>query len=734
MKIRRDIGQEVDLLRRWVLASGRDVLATTRGSFVSVEGRAGVWVFVALWALGRWAGGPWNVWGRELGGEILPVVRTWYAGEMVLCQAGILAAHILLGVLWGGAIKNAWGLAGTVWPAALAERFRSWVVGAATGGLILIAHTAFLLRDVARHPALYQETFLDRGGFLAWAQRFSLHTLSGMGGTAVLWFVGLLAGAAIVRLVHRLVLWFLNFSRPTRVAIGVLGGTVALFACGIRFVVWTQAGRNEGPNLLLISIDGLRGERGLEEKERPPSAASRLVRRAGVKGRLVPPSVDFSSTMATALTGRSPLSHGIRHGFPSAQELSRDFNSLPAFVQGNGWATWLLADGPELFLDRMGKEFAVSRVPSSALPVRIARRQWERSPHVLPYLSGRAGRWFPPLRGSPFLTDPALLASEAADAMDALQREPKFFLWVHFSSLSPLSAISSPRGAAKLGQKNPAFYRRPGDGRTERLLTDAERTLLRDIYDENRQDTWMALDTLLNALANHRLAGNTAVLLWSPRAHLLTEEEEGEARSLLGPAFFDVPFLAAAAPSQGGGRRFGAGGRTMDLAPTAARLLGLTVPFAWEGSSLLEGIPEGEAGIFYWETDTPFVEANHPFRIPPLIRLLQEDRDSPGHLRLDPAWEDPVLLFRDRAIHMGDERLFYRPGITGVSFDYEKQNDPSPPAKNAALARARKARLKEIREIFYRYLSHESEWRPQNDFWIPEAFLREEPGEAVRGN
>lgn len=734
MKIREELGQDVDLLRRWVLASGRDVIATTRDSFMSIEGRVGVSVFVALWALGRGEAGVWNVWGRELGGEILPMVRTWYVGGMVLFQTLLLGAHIVVGVLWGVIVKNAWGLAGGVWPKTRAERFQPWVVGFITGGLILLMHTALLLRDLACHPALYQELFQDRGGCAGWVQRVSLYTLSGWAGTVVLLCVGMVAGGALVRMSQRLGVWFLEFSRPTRVAIGVLGGALALFACGIRCVMWTQTERNDGPNLLLISVDGLRGDGGALEKEKGTAALSRLIRRAVVKGRLVPPSVDFTPTLATALTGRSPLSHGIRHDFPAEQDLAGDLHSLPALLRANGWQTTLLADGPGNFLDRMGDAFDQAHVASSALFTRLTRRQLERSPHLLPYLSGRVGRWFPPLRGSPFLADPALLAREAVSALDDLQGESKFFLWVHFSSLNPVSAVSSPRGAARLAREHGTFYRRPGDGLTDRALTDAEWNIVRRIYDENRVDLLGALEVLLKAVADKRMDGNTVVILWSPRATLLSDGEEGEARFLKGPAFFDVPFLAAPVPARAGGRRFLDLGRAVDVAPTAARLLGVPIPTEWEGSPLTDGFPEGEAGIIYSETSTPFVRENRGARTPPLVQLLEEDRDSPGHLRLDPAWEDPVLLFRDRAIQMGDDRLVYHPGATEVSFEYVKLNGDPKSLKNPAAVRAMKARAKDLREIFYRFLSRESGWRPQNDYWIPEAFLREESVKDTHGN
>jgi hypothetical protein len=726
MKSRQELGEDVDLLRRWVLVSGRDVIATTRDSFVSIEGRAGISVFVGLWVLGRIGAGEWNVWGESLGGEILPVVRTWYAGGMVAFQSILLASHICLGVLWGVIVKNVWGLLGFFWPTAAAERFRPWVVGIIAGFVTLFLHSALLIRDLARHPALYQESFLDQGGMAHAIHIFSVEKMSGWGGTAIALFAGTLLLAAIARFIQRLFHWFLRFSRPTRVAIGVLGGAAALFVCGIRFVVWTQSARNEGPNLLMISVDGLRRE--TLEKMETSGPIARWVRRARVVGRAVPPSTDFMPTIVTALSGRSPLTHGIRHDFPAAQDMAADPDSLPTLLRRNGWTTTIVSDGPESVWERLGKEFDVAHVSSSALRDRLFRRQGERSPHLLPYLSGRVGRAIPLLRGSPFLSDPALLAREAGNALGKFRGTSKFFLWVHFSAPGPLSVVASPPSPERM-----SLFRRPGDGRSERGLTETEWASVRGLYDQNAAALQGALNVLFETLADRGWEENTAVILWSPRATLLSSKEESDALSLKGPAFFELPFLAVPPGTRAGGRRYLGLGRTVDVAPTAARLLGMSGPLGWEGLSLIDGLPEGEAGIISFESSTPFLETDRPFRTPPMIRLLVEDRDFPGHLRLDAAWEDSALIFRDRALHLGDERLVYRPGINGVSFEYYKLSEDPEAQKNLANARQGKARVKELREIFYRSLSREAGWRPQNDFWIPEAFLREEATDDKRG-
>jgi hypothetical protein len=450
-----------------------------------VESRSGAAVFIGLWALGILQAGPWRIVGPDVGGEILPMVRGWFTGRLVLFQAVLLGTHLLAGVLWGVAVQNAWAFLSGFWPRIKADRLKSWVVAGVTGFITVGVHALLLARDLGRHPALYQETFFDRGGFFGWFQELgAVRAPRGCGALALV-FAGTLVLFAGLRFIQRIYFWFRAFSRPTRVAIGVLGGALVLFGAGLRFVVWTQTGRNAGPNLLFISVDGLRAESLRTNDVRDSSPLGRMVRNARVFTRAVPPSTELIPTLATALTGRSPLTHGLRHDFPAAQDVAENLGSLPALLRENGWWTEFRADGLCGFLTRMAEEFDNARVPSGGLWPRVAGRLVERSPHLLPYLSGRLGRRFPFLRGSPLWADPDLLAEEAGDAIDSLASRQKFFLWVHFSSPGPLAVVASPRAAFQLRTGGPGFYRRPGDGRLDRPLTETEWKRVRRLYEAN---------------------------------------------------------------------------------------------------------------------------------------------------------------------------------------------------------------------------------------------------------
>lgn len=724
MTFRARVRDGLSLLRQWGLASGRDMVVTTRDSFVSVEGRAGVAVFVGLWALGRWQAGPWTVWGPELGGEIVPDVRVWYAGRMALAQVLLLGVHILMGAAWGVWAKNAGGLLARLNPRFSVRRLKPWVGGVLSGGMIFAAHWILLMRDAARHPALYQETFLDRGGWAAGFHRAAVLPESTLWVGAATALVAVGMALAVAELGIRFYTWWMGFSRPTRLATMVLGGALVVFAGGVWGVRWSQSERNSGPNLLLITIDGWRAP--MNETSGDVSQLKKKERGPLVRVGTVAPIADLSPVLATAISGVSPLTHGIRHDFESVAAGMAGAETLTDLLKSGGWTTALLADGPSGFLDRIAGGFDHHWMASSHAAARMGRRLVERSPHLLPYLSGRWGRRLG-LRGSILMADPALLAEEADDVLRLLQKRSRFFLWVHFSSPGSACAVVSPRAAARLGLANDSFFHRPGRGFDLSPLTSNEEIALRRFYAESLRETHKAVGRIFDRLARRGLDENTAVAAWSPRAALLSSDEIERARRLDGPAFEGLPFVAWDGPQPVVAAAFDtAPRRAVDVAPTAARLVGVEPPSAWEGLSLTDAPPDGEGNVILKEASVPNEQAARGLNLPSPWDILVEDRGWPGRFCRSSVWEDPFRLFCDRVIQLGLERVSYRPRLNGVEWVFDSVAVPAS-GPTWLLARAYKDRTKELKDIFFRTLAKDSGWRPQNDYWIPESFLRERP-------
>jgi hypothetical protein len=390
----------------------------------------------------------------------------------------------------------------------------------------------------------------------------------------------------------------------------------------------------------------------------------------------------------TLLTGRSPLSHGVRHAFPTDGDAVLGADSLPARLRQAGFTVEAVSDAGGDFLGRLdrgpraARPFHRLRAPDLSVPGIGRRDALRRSVHLLPYLRGRlARRLLPPLRSVAELSDPLLLAEEGEGMLKQLRFRQRFFLLVHFS----------------------------GYGRHARSRTDK------------------AVGKLLQVLDDLRLNDSTWVVLWSPFA-------AGAEGDVSAPARFQSPLALVGPLSRPVSRRTDAPVRDIDVAPTILSAVGVPAPEGMEGLPLLElnaDVADFGARDVYTETDLWTAPEQNP--LPPARRLsygppsawLEEDTEGPGRLRLRTDAEDASLSYRHRLLQSGRERLVYRPSMDGVLFEYyDLAHDPQGRA-NLAAARPGADRVKELKEVLFQELRRESGWRPQNDFWIPEALVRE---------
>lgn len=681
--------------RRSFLAGGRDVVETTRQSFLSLEARAGAALFTALWAwslvrvpaLPPYPFDPGPAFAR-LGADAV--------FSMAMFRALVLALHAAAGAVLGILLRNAWDLADELLPIPPRRAWRRRTRWTVTAGLLLFLHVGALLSAMRANPALYAPAFHDRGGparlFQDW---LATGWLSALGW---LWTAGafLLAVAGLVQMLRRFRRWFMVYPLPTRVASGVLGVGAAFFFMGLWGVFRFHRPINEGPNVVLIAAEGLRSA-DLKDAAGLP-ALGVLAHRGRTFLSCAPTVSQREAAIMTLVTGRSPLSHGVRHAFPAAADTLLDTDSLPVQLRRAGYETAVSAGaGGDLF-GRLSPAFDRTRAPDLSVPGILRRDILRRSVHLLPYLRGRlVGRWLPVLRSIPAFSHPGFLAAEASGLLKQLRFERRFFLLVHMTGGAP----SVDRSV----------------GRILRSLDDLD------------------------------LEASTWVVLWSPFAAPGPGEKSG-AVDVTSPAVFSAPLIVTGPVQRLSPRWIQSPVRDVDVAPTVLSAAGLSFPDSMEGLPLLELDPDApDFGLrdIYSETDLWTSPADNP--LPPSDRLshgapsswLEEDPEtgvedrsrggsrarSQGRLRIRPSAEDAVLSYRHRLLQAGRERLVYRPGRNGVIFEYyDLAKDPS--AKdNLAGTRPGAERVKALKEVLFQELRREAGWRPQNDFWIPEAIMRD---------
>lgn|GEM_PF-4010415 len=697
------------LFRRWILVSGRDALETTRGNLLSVEARAGAAVFVVLFFLGCWQAGSWVVRGPMLGGETLAGAMSWCWMERWGWGALRFLLHAGVGILQGVLVRNAWRGVGRVWPNVHPDRYRRWILAGTTGGAVFLLHGLILLRSLGRTPAIFQETFLNRGEWVFAFWRLAMGSRLQIG-WVTLGFIVLLVVPATFEMAKRCTDWFMKFTRPKRMALVVLGGTVFFFGLGLEGVRRTQQEKNVGPNILFVSVDGLRSDYYLNPRLSP--RLSSWARQGKTWSRCVPVSTGLTPTLACALTGLRPLVSNVRNDFPAEEDLRSVVETLPGILRQKGFHTEVLADGPNGYFSREKKYFDGARVAGVSLPVCLARREMERSPHLLPYVSGFWGRrLLSVLRGSPFLTDPDLLVREAKSRLKSFRHTKRFFLWVHFSALAEPVLVSSPQK----GFTPPLweFHQSPQD--------DLSRVDWSDRV-ARYQIQWKALDKalgdLFHSLRSLGLADTTTVVLWSPRATPLSFTENRVLSQLEGGPLFMAP-LTVFDPRRSSPSLDEKAIPSVDVPVVLLDQAGGSVPERWEGEVHRDGRPVLVSVEKSLSSLDHFIEPLPPH--PPLLSLLIEDRDAPGHWRLDPRWEDPVRLNTARMIQIGDERMILRPGRGGGSFfHYQYTGD----VLSTPLKRSQEKRTLDMEELFFRDQAREPGWHPENARWVPDAFLK----------
>jgi arylsulfatase A-like enzyme len=241
-----------------------------------------------------------------------------------------------------------------------------------------------------------------------------------------------------------------------------------------------------------------------------------------------------------------------------------------------------------------------------------------------------------------------------------------------------------------------------------------------------------AVATLLEGLDAVGVGDSTWMVLWSPFA-ADADGTPNNGAEVSSSARFAGPLIIAGpshrpSPSW---QRFPV--RDIDVAPTLLEAMGLPVPETMEGIPLLGVDAEPGAAFLrdiYTESDLWLSPDDNP--LPAAVRLdygppshwLEEDPEEPGRLRVRPDVEDVALAARHRLFQTDGERVIYRPTRNGVVFEYyDLRNDPSAET-NLAGTKDGAQRVKDLKETFFQELRREIGWRPQNDFWIPEAFMR----------
>ena len=468
---------------------------------------------------------------------------------------------------------------------------------------------------------------------------------------------------------------------------------------GLLLVVWVAGGwrltalpkarpatDNQGLNVVFIGIDALRPDRlGANGHDRPTSPnIDALLAESVLYPEAWTPLPRTYPSWVSLLTGKLPITVGIRDNLPPPSALVPDSAMLPQVLQGEGYHTRFVTDDSRFsYMVPEGGWDAIQQPVVGMQNFAVSMREPPyRHFHAL--MHNRVGFWLVPVQawnqafGSSYR--PALFQEKAVDELALASEHERFFYAVHSCVLHAPGDRPWPwhslHGQAGVELSNRFKYSRSGTallGETNRqgesIEALAEQNLR--IYDSGVNMADELVGALMKELGDAGLLDNTVVVLfsdhgeehWVPEApypykgpnHGFHPYGEGQFRTLLAIRYPD---------GQGASTRVQGSARLIDVVPTLARVLGLTWPQAIDGVALQDLPDEQEPRLVYIETgasEPNYWNEGHltyPFKQMSRRYRLDEDLDR---VYIRPRFHEALVAAKDRVVQRGRWKLVYRP-------------------------------------------------------------------------
>lgn len=600
-------------------------------------------------------------------------------------------------------------------PRAKAKRFEPWVGAAivAAGLALAVVYTTL------ERPASMASHLWGRGGIARSAQVAVERTLSPaiVAWAALLGFV-LVVGPALLG-------WWRASTRGGRRAALITASSVVLVVLILIAAPRLRRGFRahpdpERPNVLFIVVDSLRPDRAADPKVAPVIAGlgARSVRFTDAR---TPCALTYPS-MASVLTGRHPVRHGVRDLYPEAEKRNLGKETLPRALARVGYGTIAVGGYCASTLRELDAGFSVQCTPRSEIDLivsTLAFRGHPWLPAVLPFPWARAV--FPQLRTAVEGSHPGDITQEAVAAWRRA-RGP-FFLTVFYDNAHVPYVPVWPDSGRPRSYTGLNRYTVLAGSLVEQIQagasgdaargSEAEQENARRLYDDGVRSVDRAIGRLLTKLDRDGLTDNTIVVLIADHGENLLDDggflTHGDA--LERDRSNAVPWTIAW-PGRLEPREVDDPVMLTDVAPTILSLLALPAFPDADGvdrASLARGAPAGPERPALLETGMWFLSRQAVDHMDPsglglaypnfTDGLLTIEAGRPPHIVIAPEHRAGMIRAKHRRLDWGGYALTYRPRTSGPVFAlYRRDLDPG---LTRDLSAEEPAKRREMIALFY---------------------------------
>jgi arylsulfatase A-like enzyme len=453
------------------------------------------------------------------------------------------------------------------------------------------------------------------------------------------------------------------------------------------------------PNVLILATDSLRFDRlGVHGAARPTPHLDAFASQAIDFTNLHVATASTLEAWVTLFTSQYPATHGIRSMYPSKEEVlavEAQPTTLPRVFARAGYDTFVSSDWAGNCFDLVDLGFQKRRVGSVQNVEALLLEASMKAHAVVPlYVPG----FFIPSRSSlPSLAKPEVLVDQLLADVDDSVRAKKPFFGVLFTSMTHLPYNARYPFNVKYaapGYDGPHRYQVEVSAH-ELITTGFAPTLspeaiqhVRDLYDGAVSDFDDTVGRVLRELDERGLLENTIVIVTTDHGEDLYDPGStlGHGTNFFGgdqstriPFLMRVPGRAAENVSELS--------RTIDVAPTLLRTVGLEVPGAMQGVDVLtdrspDRVALAETCYLFFPKSKAMTSLTEAERAE-VIELsgagdtLEVDPSFRDNLVLKPEVRAKVIAAKDRMVRTSKWKLIEIPGKTRpIRRLYDLEADP----------------------------------------------------------
>ncbi|MBF0291773.1 MAG: sulfatase [Nitrospinae bacterium] len=555
-------------------------------------------------------------------------------------------------------------------------------------GLPVIVWAAVQLRLVVRQPQFFDGAFLDQRPVLKEIIFAPTRWLDPMAADFILLGVALILLSAPVISVFG---WLIASKVRIAVTAAIALLTAALLPLdgGPAPSHASLAGKR---NVVLIVVDSLRADHlsmlGYGRNTTP--VIDSLAGEGAVFTKVI---VDVPRTFpswVSMMTGVYPMSHGVRHMFPTVEQRRLVQTPLPRALAVNGWKTAVVSDFAGDIFPRIDFGFDDIDTPDLTFGQVVKMRNLEIHPASLAFLNNRMGQaLFPAIRELAYNCDPEALTDRAIGKLKSFEPGQPFALAVFYSATHMPYAASGPsyRMFTDPGYKGRHRFQK------KNLLMKSDDDTPEDVnqiiglFDGALNATDRQIGRIVSAIEEMGLSGDTAIVITGDHGENFFEyrAEIGHGNHLRGPHAITAPVVIRAPWIKPSAKKIEWQARIIDLAPTIAELVGES-SFKAEGKSLvpfITGEEKGhrmaysESGLWYLD-EGPFFFQKNRIHYPGVTSLCEVDMEWRDEIVLKNRYQSLVVAAKHRMISDGERKLIVMPTESGVVTElYDLKNDPA---------------------------------------------------------